>query len=245
MLKAGGRQLQTEAGIARLAEDLEHASNTRIRTVVVHGGGGEVSEYQERTGLEVRKVLGLRVTDDEAMDTTSMVLCGLVNKRAVAYLNGRGFRAAGFCGADFGLMRSALLNEARLGRVGGPPRVEPGPILTLLDAGWTLLIAPVCLGPDGRLVNVNADTAAQSLAVALDAEMLDFASDIEAVRGANGPVRTASAAQIDTMIAGPAVQGGMVPKLQAALAALEGGVGQVRIGNFRSLANGRATAVHA
>lgn len=245
VIKVGGAQIESSEGLAALSEYVEDRGLPEGEFVLVHGGGRELSALQESLGIEVRKVLGLRVTTARAMDTTAMVLCGLVNKRLVGHLVAAGHKTVGLCGADFGFMRSSLLNPERLGRVGGPPRIDPEPIRCLLEAGCLVVVASVCLGKDGGLVNVNADAVAQSLAVALGATTLEFVSDVDALHGDDGPLERVSAREVDRLVTGPAVHGGMVPKLQATLAALEGGVDEVRIGSFASLARGEGTVVHA
>lgn len=241
--KVGGTLLDHPGELAALAAHVGSVRAKGRRIVLVHGGGKELAELRHRAGVGVRGAPGLRVTTNRAMDLATMVLCGLANKRIVAALAGRGFCALGLSGVDFGFMRSALLNRSRLGRVGGPPRIDDTHVRRLLDTGCVLVVAPVCLGPDDGLVDVDADTVAQSLAVALGAEALDFVSDVDAVRNEDGPIHQIAAADLDELVSGPAVQGGMVPKLQAALVALEGGVARVCIGSFGSLARGEATVM--
>jgi acetylglutamate kinase len=234
-----------EAGLDALPRYASAVRDAGHSLVIVHGGGRILSSVFEQLGVPVRKTLSLRTTTDQGMELATMVLCGLVNKQIVARLVADGQRAVGLCGADLGAMRSAFLNLDRLGRVGGPPRVNPEPLQWLLEADCAVVIAPVCSASDGGLVNVNSDTVAQTLAVALEAEVLEFVMDVDAVRGTHGPVDAMSAPDLETLVSGPAVSGGMVPKLQASLAALEGGVGRIRLGSFSSLASGGATEVTA
>ena len=111
-----------------------------------------------------------------------MVLAGLVNKRLVAMFVNAGINAIGICGADLGVMRSESINADRLGRVGGPPKVDVPALETLMQCSDIAVVSPVCLGLDGRLLNVNADMVAQSVAVALSADQLDFVTDVEGIR---------------------------------------------------------------
>ena len=245
--KVGGTQLESREGLEALAHHVTRVRESGRRPIVVHGEGRELTELELRSGLrsemEVPKILGLGVTTERGMELATMVLCGLVNKRVVAFLTARGCCAVGLSGVDFGFMRSALLNRTRLGRVGGPPRVDVTHIRPLLDAGCVPVVAPVCLGADRGLVNVDADTVAQSLAVALDADVLEFVSSVDAVRDEDGPVRHVAAHDVDDLVSRPAVQGALVPELHAGLAAVEGGVRRVRIGSFDSLACGEATVM--
>lgn len=238
VLKLGGTQLE------RLAELSTYLHEQREGwTVIVHGGGRELSRVRQQLGIEAHAMLERRATTHREMDMTTMVLCGLVNTRIVAHLVDDGHRVLGLSGVDLGCMRSAFINEAQLGRVGGPPRVDPEPLLWLLEAGVVLVVAPICMGHDGGQVKVDGDDVAQSLAVALDAKLLEFAGDTDALRGGEGPIDRLSASEVDQLVASPDVRGTMVPKLHATMAALEGGVAGVRIGSLDSLTHGGATVV--
>jgi acetylglutamate kinase len=243
VFKVGGSQVAEPSGLEALGDYLLSLIHDNVKPVIVHGGGHELSDLQAQLGEDPRKELGLRVTTERGMSLATMVLCGLVNKRIVAHLQARGRSAVGLCGADFGFMTAEFLNRARLGRVGGPPRVDPAPIHRLLDEGCVVVVAPVCAGSDGGLVNVNADTVARALAVSLEADILEFITDVDAVRDHERPLQRLPAGDIEALVAGPAVRGGMVPKLQACLAAIEGGVARVRVGSVSSLADGQATEV--
>lgn len=243
VLKVGGSQLVLESDIEYLCRYVIGLRERDHRIVIVHGGGPQISEMQRDLGQTPEKKSGLRATPKESMPTTTMVLCGLVNKRVVSRLVAAGVRALGLSGIDLGLLRSRLLNEQQLGRVGGPPRVDAGTLEYLLDARIVPVLAPVSAGPDGLPVNVNADTVAQSVAEALSAQTLDFISDVHGVRGEDGWVKRISKKEVTPLVARSVVTGGMIPKLQAATVALENGVGRVRVGSLVSLAAGTATVV--
>ena len=211
--------------------------------VLVHGGGREIGELHELLGVPFRTVGGVRVTSTSSMALVTMVLCGAVNKRLVAHLVSSGVDALGISGADLGLIRSAFLNPDRLGRVGGAPVVSAVTLKSLLAPGRVLVLAPVCLGPDGDLVNVNADSVAQAVAVAVGAEVLEFVTDVDAVRTRDGDADRLSPAEVQALIEDEVALGGMIPKLHAALAALDGGIPRVRLGSLGSLARGAATEV--
>lgn len=245
VVKVGGAALDDIEYLAALTQHVKQLIAEGVRVVLVHGGGKEIGELHQRFNLPFRRELGLRVTSPEGMHLVTMTLCGLVNKRVVAHLNDYGVRSVGVSGVDYGLMRAAFLNEARLGRVGGPPEVNPEPLQRLLSDQTVVVLAPVSLGPDGGLLNVNADVAAQSVAVALAAQSLDFVTDVESVRGVSGPLRALQPAQVQQLMASDVVTGGMIPKLQASVAAIDGGVGRVRVGNLESLVRGTATEVYA
>lgn len=247
VVKVGGAQLadpEALEALVRLLSGADGAGEPR-KTVLVHGGGPEIGALHEALGVPFHKVDGLRATSERGMDIVAMVLCGLVNKRVVARLQAAGHRVVGASGADLGLLRSDWLDRQRLGRVGGPPAVDLDALERLLLGADTVVLAPVCLGPDGGLLNVNADTVAQSVAIAVGAERLDFVTDVPAVRTQAGPVGKLDPDGLAALVQDPAVTGGMIPKLQASLDALRHGVRQVRVGSFDSLAGGTATEVRA
>jgi acetylglutamate kinase len=141
-------------------------------------------------------------------------------------------------------MHADFLNHAQLGWVGGPPDVDSRKLEALLGMANVLVVSPVSLGPRGSLLNVNADLAAQTIAVALKARRLDFVTDVDGVCAEGETVRSLASTQIERMIQDSIVHGGMIPKLQASLAALDGGVSRVCVGNLTSLRRGTATEVH-
>jgi acetylglutamate kinase len=242
VVKVGGAHLDEVDYLDELTAHLRTLSEDGP-VILVHGGGKEIAALHDALEVPFRKELGIRVTSDTSMDLVAMVLCGLVNKRLVAHLNAAGMNALGVCGADLGLLRSDFLNPDHLGRVGGPPRVDVAGLESLLETTRVLVLSPVSSAPDGALLNVNADVAAQAVAVSMNADCLDFVTDVEGVRTSEGTVRRLAPAQIDHLIETSVVAGGMIPKLQASLAALAGGVNSVRVGSLESLGHGTATEV--
>jgi acetylglutamate kinase len=212
---------------------------------LVHGGGPEIGQLHERLGISFRKHHGLRVTTEKSMPIVTMVLCGLVNKRIVARLVAAGLPAVGLSGVDLGLLTTQFLNREDLGRVGGPPRVDTGLLRELLKQRRIPVLAPVCLGPDGAPTNVNADTVAHAIAAAMSATELEFLSDVPGVRMPHdGTARHLSPRRVERLLASTAIRGGMIPKLQAALAAVDAGIERVRIGNLDTLMENTATEIH-
>lgn len=245
VVKVGGAQIETRESVRQIIRHVRELVDAGGDVVLVHGGGGEIGSLHARLEIPYRTERGLRVTPDASMDIVAMVLCGLVNKRLVTSFIEADVPALGLSGADLGLMRSGFLNRDRLGRVGGPPSVDGARLAELLGRGVMLVLAPVCIGPDGDLVNVNADMAAQAVAVALDAECLEFITDVDGVRTPNGNARELSMEETQRLIRDSVIKGGMIPKLQATLAALDGGVARVRVGTPYSLSHGTATEVRA
>lgn len=244
VIKVGGAVLADPARLAELADHVSRAARSQRDVIVVHGGGELIARLHDELGLETVKHGGLRATPPESMEVVAMALRGVRNVSLVAELVERGVRALGVSGADLGLLRSKLLNEPRLGRVGGPPRVRASQLRQLLDAGLVPVVAPVCLGPDGGLLNVNADTVAHAIACALGAHSLDFVSDVPGVFDARGEViERIHVDELSGLLEGSEIRGGMIPKLQASHSAVRSGVARVRIGTLASLGSEAATEI--
>lgn len=223
----------------------EHLSRSPMRgSVIVHGGSREVDALHRALGIPFSRDGRLCATSALSMEVVAMTLCGLLNTRLVAHLVASGHRALGLTGVDFGLMRSRVINEAQLGRVGGPPRIVAEPLIDLLDRGLHIVVSPICLAEDGGLLNVRADVVAQSIAVALKADCLDFLVDVDAVTTPDGAVHRLSLVEVQRLVRESSVRRGVIPKLQAALAAIDGGVQRVRVGSIGSIGRGKATEVH-
>ena len=244
VVKVGGARLGTAEDIDLLVEHVAELRASGVRPVVVHGGGPEINELHRRLEVPVEKRDGLRVTRGEGMDLTVMVLCGAVRTRIVERFAAHDVPAIAVSGADMGLLRAPLVDEEGLGRVGGPPVVDVEALRRLIDLDTVVVLSPVSLGPDGQLVNVNADDAAHSVATALEASSLDFLSDIPGVKDDSDTVlRHLGPSDVDRLIDGGVVTGGMVPKLRAAIAAVHAGVERVRIGDLATMASDRATSI--
>lgn len=226
-----------------------HAAGEPV--VVVHGGGALVGEWSRRFGIEPRFDRGLRVTDEPTRDIALAVLTGIVNKRLVAALARRGSWAVGVSGAD-GALLATRRARPELGLVGEVEEVRPRLVAVLLDAGALPVVAPAALGPDGELVNVNADGIAGALAAALGARLLVFVTDVPGVRGADGAVLpTLDPRRIARLSQEGVIAGGMLPKLEACcVAAAAGCVAAIvhardRAGMERLVAGGAAGTVVA
>ncbi|HEY8884057.1 MAG TPA: acetylglutamate kinase, partial [Chloroflexota bacterium] len=203
-------------------EDVVICFRLGIRVVLVHGGGGAISEWLKRLGKQPAFVNGLRVTDDETMELVVMTLAGQVNKQLVAEIQRRGGRAIGISGIDGGLLRATRRDPA-LGRVGDVATVNLDPILALTTAGYIPVVAPVALGDDGYSLNVNADTAAAEVGAAIGAAKAIFLTDVSGVLDANKRLLSElSALEAKDLIAQKVISGGMIPKVEACLRALSG-----------------------
>lgn len=245
VIKVGGAQVDAPERLPRLANYVREAIEAGTQVVVVHGGGHEIAAYHRELGVPFESKSGLRTTSERSMEIVTMVLCGLVNTRLVAHFIENGHRAIGLSGVDLGMLEAEPIHAERLGRVGGAPRVNGVALKSLLSAGLMPVVAPVSLSSDGGLLNVNADIAAQAIAVAIGAECLEFVTDVEGLRGEHGVERRIPLASLRRLLGSDTVSGGMIPKVQAALAAVGGGVGTVRMGSYESLRMGTATEVYA
>lgn len=247
VLKLGGAPLDELPSRGAFAAAV--AARPPGSTVVVHGGGPLISAYQERLGLETRKVAGLRVTDDAGLELAQMLLSGLCNERLTAALLAAGVDACGLSGVDRGLLRCRRrqADGQDLGWVGEVASMRREVLDQLLAAGVTPVVSPISLGEaDGHPYNVNADEAAAAVAVGLGAAELAFVADVAGVRLADGSL----ASRLDpqealALIADGTVHGGMVPKLRAALDALAQGIPAVRIVDVAGLAEGGGTLLLA
>jgi acetylglutamate kinase len=232
VVKYGGSAMTSPELRRAFAEDVVFLRYAGLRPVVVHGGGPQITEHLQRLGISSEFRAGLRVTTPEAMDVVRMVLTGQVNPEVVNLVNDHGAFAVGLSGEDAGLMtaqRHCAIVDGDLidiGQVGDVVDVDPSAVTALLDAGRIPVIATVARGQDGLSYNVNADTAAAAIATGLRAEKLVVLTDVEGLY-ADWPAST----QIVSEIAArelrdllPSLSAGMIPKMEACLRAVEGGV---------------------
>ena len=234
VIKYGGAAMNSADLKDEFATDIALLRFVGIRPIIVHGGGAEISSFMKRLDMPVKFVDGLRVTDSATMEVAKMVLVGKVNKEIVSLINSKGAAAVGLCGDDGLLLKAEKLakKDSRgeavdLGQVGYISGVNVQ-LITLLEADYVPVVASVGVGSDGRSYNINADTVAGALAAALNAEKVIFLTDVGGlmrdVADESSVVSECSARQIETMIESGEISEGMIPKLEAVLAALRGGV---------------------
>jgi acetylglutamate kinase len=237
VIKYGGNAMISPELQRAFAEDVVFLRYVGIKPVVVHGGGPQITAHLDRLGIPSEFRGGLRVTTPEAMEIVRMVLVGQVNGDIVNLINDHGPFAVGLSGEDAQLLtaqrRPAIVDgqPVDIGQVGDVSRVDPGAVQELLAAGRIPVIATVARGKDGLSYNVNADTAASSIAVALGAEKLVMLTDVAGLY-ANWPhsedvISEISATDLAAML--PTLSSGMVPKMEACLRAVEGGVPRAHV----------------
>ncbi len=236
VVKYGGNAMVSEELRRAVISDIILLKLVGINVVVVHGGGPEISAMLKKTGKESRFVNGLRYTDEETMDIVQMVLCGKVNKDLVATLNRSGGSAVGLCGLDGGMLRAVRKMEDGVdyGLVGEITEVDPKAILDAIQSGFIPVVSTVAQGIDEETsYNVNADTAAAKIAVALGAEKLILLTDIRGLlRDRNDESTLISQVrlpEVPVLVKEGVISGGMIPKVDCCVDAVRNGVHRTHI----------------
>ncbi|HWC13206.1 MAG TPA: acetylglutamate kinase [Actinomycetota bacterium] len=233
VVKVGGQALDDPASASVVAEDLALLSLVGVQLVVVHGGGPQVSDAMRAAGVQPSFVDGLRVTDDTTMEIVRRVLVGSINNDLVARLARAGLQAVGLTGADGAtvIARKLTSESGDLGRVGEVDRVDAGLLTTLLERGYTPLLASVAPDAQGDPLNVNADAVAGAVAGSLQAEKLVYLTNVEGLyRDLGDAGSLISEMKSDELRSiAPSLSSGMQPKAISILAALEQGVGKAHI----------------
>ena len=244
VVKYGGQAMVSESLMAAVVVDIVLLKYIGVKPVLVHGGGKEVNEVMHRLGKKPSFVDGLRVTDDETMEIVEMVLLGKVNRRIVSLINQQGGRGVGLSGRDAELFIAKRKGPrwpngggsggaVDLGRVGEIVKVKPEIIHTISENGYIPVVSSIGAGPGGESLNINADHVAGELAVALQAEKLILLTDVEGVYKKCGEtthfISHIGKAETRELIRTGQINGGMIPKVEACLQALEGGVTRTHI----------------
>ena len=227
VVKYGGNAMVNETLKHQVMEDIVLLSLIGVKTVLVHGGGPEISETMQRLGKKAEFVDGLRVTDQETVDIVQMVLAGKINKTLVNLLQMNGGKAMGISGMD-GRLIEARIKDERLGYVGDVVHVNIEPVTDLLEKGYIPVISTIGCDRDGNTYNINGDTAAAHIAGALGAERLIMLTDIAGIlRDRNDPASLIPAITIDEarqLRADGVISGGMIPKVECCIDAIHRGV---------------------
>ncbi|MHA3913891.1 acetylglutamate kinase [Halovulum sp. GXIMD14793] len=237
VIKLGGHAMGDAAAMARFARDIVLMKQCNLHPVLVHGGGPMISDMLDRLSIRSEFVGGKRVTDAAAIEVAEMVLSGSVNKRIVQAINDEGGKAVGLSGKDAKLIicdkemgRDADGNPVDLGFVGKPSKVNPEVLNSLIESGFIPVVAPLGVGEKGESFNINGDTAAGAIAAEMKADRLLLLTDVAGVKGAGGEVLTQlSSDDVRRLTTDGIIAGGMIPKTETALEALEGGTRAVVI----------------
>jgi acetylglutamate kinase len=223
VIKLGGHAMGSDEGMDSFARDVVLMRQVGVNPVVVHGGGPMINDMLSRLGVTSEFVDGKRVTDETTVEVVEMVLSGRVGKRIVQAINRQGGRAVGISGKDANLI-TCKPADPKLGFVGEPSTVDTSVLRNLTEAGIIPVVAPIGAGENGETFNINGDTAAGTIAGALQADRLLLLTDVSGVKDASGNVVTElTADHIKAMIDDGTIAGGMIPKTQTALDALEKG----------------------
>lgn len=240
VIKYGGSAQLEPLLRKKLCEDLVLMQIVGIKTVLIHGGGPEISGFMKKLGKDAKFIDGLRVTDEETAEITEMILAGKINKVLVSEINLAGGRAVGLSGRDGNLVRAEKkkhLNsygqEVDLGLVGEPEIIDASILKDLLDHNYLPVVAPTGMAADGSMLNINGDTTAACIAGAIAAEKLIFLTDqrgiLRDVKNPESVISTLKFYEIDQLKRDGIISGGMIPKLEAAVTAIESDVNSVHI----------------
>ncbi len=232
VIKYGGSAMIDEKLKKMVVNDIVLLKQIGVKPVVVHGGGPEISATLNKMGVQSRFVDGLRVTDEESVGVVQMVLAGKINKDLVALFGSMDSNAIGLCGIDGKLIEAEPLN-AELGYVGGVKKIDPKPVEDALACGYIPVVAPIGIGDDGKVYNINADTAAARIAGALHAKsfinMTDEKGILKNKDDEDSLIREVSASEAGELISEGIVSGGMMPKVRCCIDAIRRGVEKVFI----------------
>jgi acetylglutamate kinase len=243
VIKVSGHELDDPAYLTEFAQVIKGLNTP---TIIVHGGGAEISAMQKVMGIEPQYLDGVRITDEASLKVVEMVLCGTVNKRLVRYLTAADVDVLGMSGVDRGLIRAKKMQHPTqdMGFTGSVVSVRGEVVISLLEQGITPVIAPVCLGANNNF-NVNADHVAGAIAGTIDASRAIFLTNVKGVVVNGQVVSTLTPEQTQALIDDGTIFGGMIPKVQTALHALTEGVQQAVITDLAGLQSGGGTVFTA
>ena len=248
VVKYGGHAMGDATLSEAFARDIVLLKQVGLNPVVVHGGGPQIGSMLKRLAIESEFVDGLRVTDAVTVEIVEMVLSGRINKGIVAAITAAGGKAVGLSGKDGGLIAARKLTRVKkdpdsniekvldLGFVGEPARVDPQVLEVFTQSDFIPVIAPIGLGEDGETYNINADTVAGAVAVAAQATRLLLLTDVEGVLDKSGTlIKEMSVADANNRMADGTLTGGMIPKVETCIQAIDGGVGAAVIVDGQAL----------
>lgn len=232
VIKYGGNAMTGDTLKASVLRDIVLLRFVGMNPVLVHGGGPDINQMMAKVGKEPTFVGGLRVTDEETMDIVEMVLAGKTNKGIVSIINTLGGEAVGLSGKDARLIEAQQTNP-KLGLVGKVEKINPAILTTLAEQGYIPVISSVAIGPNGESLNVNADHIAGAIAAAVSATKLLVLTDVKGIFDDKDDASTLrsvlTVSEARRMIASGKVDKGMIPKVEACMTALDGGVERTHI----------------
>lgn len=232
VIKYGGNAMIDEQLKQQVMEDIILLQLIGVKTVLVHGGGPEITSMMQKLGKETQFVDGLRVTDKESASIAQMVLSGKVNKELVNLLHAKGGRAIGISGVDGGLIQ-AVTKDERIGFVGKITDVNIEPVTTLLEHGYIPVVSTIGCDKEGNVYNINADTAASAIAAELKAERLFELTDIEGIlldkNDHTSTIPRMTVSEAKDLLSSGVISGGMIPKIKGCIEAVENGVKTVTV----------------
>jgi acetylglutamate kinase len=242
VVKYGGHAMGEEGAAQSFARDIVLMEQTAINPVVVHGGGPQIGDMLKRLGIKSEFAAGLRITDKATIEVVEMVLAGSINKQIVGYINAAGGKAVGLCGKDGNMVQARKVTRTMadpgsniekvvdLGFVGEPDKVDITVLTQILGRDLIPVLAPVATSADGATYNVNADTFAGAIAGALKAKRLLLLTDVPGVLDKSGQlIKELSVDDARRLIADGTISGGMIPKVETCIYALDAGVEAVVI----------------
>jgi len=236
VVKYGGHAMGDEEVARSFARDMVLLEQSGVNPVVVHGGGPQIGAMLKKLGIKSEFAAGLRITDKATVEIVEMVLAGSINKQIVGFINAAGGRAIGLCGKDGNMVTATKVTRVHdpalnqevdldLGFVGDPSKVDTTVLDQVLGRELIPVLAPVCQGADGETYNVNADTFAGAIAGAVKAKRLLFLTDVPGVLDKDKQlIKELSVSQIRALIADGTITGGMIPKVETCIYAIEQGV---------------------
>jgi acetylglutamate kinase len=235
VVKLGGNSMDELPALLKFVGDIEG------QVVLVHGGAPQITAMMKRLGLEGTFHKGLRITDEATLEVSQMVLTGQVNKQIVVAAQQMGLPAVGLSGVDGGLLQADLHLDGQLGRVGAVREVQVKLLHTLLDQSFIPIVSPLGLGPDGGVLNINADMSAAAIAAGLKADRLVFLTNVDGLLDEDGKtIPSVTPDGVKELLHTGVITKGMIPKIESALSALAGGVQQVEI---RNASHGQGTTL--
>lgn len=243
VIKYGGNAMTSAELKQGVIQDIALLKFLGVNPVLIHGGGPEINQMLQRVGLKSQFIKGLRVTDAATMEIVQMVLVGKINKEIVAQLNLEGGKAIGLCGADANLIKAKKIkadgDEPDLGLVGAVTEINTELLQQLMAEDYIPVIASIGVGSDATSYNINADTAAGELAAALGAEKLIMLTDVPGIctdqKDPGSLISSLQVKQAQAMISAGQIEGGMIPKVEACITALQHGVKRTHILDGRQL----------